>query len=209
MTGQQYAVCLCLVEDGQKKVSVQGCPNLSLQSLPIHEDSVDLGNGGHIVSAISGGGAYIQDLTDGPLAEPKRLPQKQAPEDISKLSNIESMKSSSMDHDKIRAVCEKLGVAYPGVDIWAQQMKYIAMAIGGHDLMVRIPSYASHRTAAWDHASGQLICEEVGISMTDIRGQIHDYRQGRRLYANLGDVAAPAAVHGEVLAVVNEVVGDI
>jgi 3'(2'), 5'-bisphosphate nucleotidase len=207
MKGQQYAVCLCLVEDGVKKVAVQACPNLSLKKFPIHEDSVDLENGGHVVSAMHGNGAYLQALSEDVMEEPKRLPEKEGPNDVAHLLNIESMKSSSMDHDKIKAVCNKLNIDYPGVDIWAQQMKYIALALGGHDVMIRIPGYSSHRTAAWDHASGQLICEEVGIVMTDVHGKKHDYTQGRRLYANFGDVAAPARFHNQILKVVQEVMG--
>jgi 3'(2'), 5'-bisphosphate nucleotidase len=206
MRNQQYAVCLCLVEDGVKKVAVQGCPNLSLETLPMTEDSVDLEKGGVIVSAVQAGGAFTQALSEGPLEEPKRIPQKKAASKLNELRNIESMASSSMSHIKIKHVCDKLGIAHPGVDIWAQQMKYIAMAIGGHDIMVRIPSYESHRTAAWDHASGQLICEEAGIVMTDVHGAKHDFSRGRRLYANWGDVAAPREWHAEILNVVQEVI---
>lgn len=205
MTDNQYAVCLCLVADGEKKVAVQGCPNLSLANLPIDENSVDLKAGGYVVSAVQGGGAYIQDLAEGPMEDPRRLPQKKAPTDISRCRNIESLRSSSMAHAKIKAVCDKLGIAYPGVDIWAQQMKYMAMAIGGHDVMIRIPDYESHRTAAWDHASGQLICEEVGIIMTDVHGKKHEFNRGRRLYANFGDVAAPEEYHDTILKAVQEV----
>lgn len=87
-------------------------------------------------------------------------------------------------------------------------MKYMAMAIGGHDVMIRIPGYESHRTAAWDHASGQLICEEVGIIMTDLKGKKHDFSAGRRLYENWGDVAAPAAYHAQVMKAVQEVLSE-
>jgi 3'(2'), 5'-bisphosphate nucleotidase len=207
MTGQQYAVCLCLVEDNVKQVAVQGCPNLSLEKFPIHEDSVDLENGGHVVSAVHGSGAYIQALSEDELEGPKRLPRKEASCDIADLVNVESMRSTSLDHDKNKTMCNKLDIDYPGVDIWAQQIKYIAIAIGGRDVMVRIPKYESNRAAAWDHASGQLICEEVGIVMTDVHGKQHDYSQGRRLYGNFGDVAAPAEFHDEILKVVQEVMG--
>lgn len=118
MTNQQYAVCLCLIEHGEKKIAVQGCPNLSLEKLPITEDSVDLEKGGWIVSATQGGGAYLQPLSDEALGEPSQIPQRKGPSNVSDLSNIESMKSSSMSHDKIKAACGKLGIAFPGVDIW-------------------------------------------------------------------------------------------
>jgi 3'(2'), 5'-bisphosphate nucleotidase len=166
---------------------------------------VDLENGGIIVSAVQGGGAFIQALSENALEEPKRLPQKKGPVDIADLLHIEALQSTSMDYDKIHTVCKKLGIGYPGVDLWALQMRYIAMALGGHDALIKIPTYASHRTAVWDQASGQLICEEVGMVMTDLDGNKHDFTKGRRLYDNFGDVVAPAEHHEKILKVVKEV----
>lgn len=68
--GQQYAVCLCLVEDGEQKVGVLGCPNLNLDGrneesgrLRIEEGWVDLkGDGGWILSTIKGEGVKLSKI---------------------------------------------------------------------------------------------------------------------------------------------------
>jgi 3'(2'), 5'-bisphosphate nucleotidase len=204
MRGQQYAVCLCLLEDGKQKVAVLGCPNMSLQSLPITENTISK-DGGYLVSAIKGYGVTLRQITSGGLQPAKREISRGAFTSLSKLGNIEALESSSMDHEKNQLVAEKLGLSWPGVDIWSQQMKYVAMAVGGHDVMVRIPVKAGHRTALWDHAGGHLLAEEMGIKLTDLDGKEIDFGTGRRFYDNFGNIAAPVAFHAEILKAVQEV----
>ena len=64
--GQQYAVCLCLIDDSEQKVAVLGCPNLNLEQrgendrVTIEETIVDLNpNDGWILSTLKGHGAYL------------------------------------------------------------------------------------------------------------------------------------------------------
>lgn len=64
--GQQYVVCLCLVEHGEQQVAVFGCPNLSIEErddderVRIEERLVDLrGDGGWIVSCTKGEGVTL------------------------------------------------------------------------------------------------------------------------------------------------------
>jgi 3'(2'), 5'-bisphosphate nucleotidase len=205
MRGEQYAVCLCLLEEGVQKVAVLGCPNMSLDSLPISETTIS-SNGGYLVSAVKGKGLTLRSLSSAGLQPAKPIKPREGPSDTSKLRHIEALLSKSMDHDKTRLVAEQLGISWPGVDIWSQQMKYIAMAVGGHDLMIRIPkNEAYHRTAVWDHAGGHLLAEEAGIKVTDIDGKDIDFGAGRRCFNNIGNIAAPAAVHAQVLKVVQEV----
>ncbi|ORY11090.1 hypothetical protein BCR34DRAFT_484582 [Clohesyomyces aquaticus] len=90
MQGQQYAVCLCLLEDGVQKVGVIGCPNLKIDvekyasdredakaegimppRLEIHEDLVDKTGFGVVISAVKGQGTYIRSmLSPSPSAFP-------------------------------------------------------------------------------------------------------------------------------------------
>ncbi|KAE9974559.1 hypothetical protein BLS_003071 [Venturia inaequalis] len=205
MRGQQYAVCLCLLEDGEQKVAVLGCPNLSLDRLPITENTVSK-EGGYLVSANVGCGVMLRQISSGGLQPAKRAVSRGVFKSLSQLGNIEALESNSMDHVKNKMVTEKLGMAWPGVDIWSQQMKYVAMAVGGHDVMVRIPVNSGHRTALWDHAGGHLLAEEMGIRITDIEGKDIDFGEGRRFYKNLGNVAAPIALHAQVLKAVQGVI---
>lgn len=204
MRGQQYAVCLCLLEDGEQKIAVLGCPNLSLDHLPINENTVSK-EGGYLVSANVGCGVTLRQISSGDLQPAKRAVSRGVFKSLSQLGNIEALESNSMDHVKNKMVAAKLGMTWPGVDIWSQQMKYVAMAVGGHDVMVRIPVNDGHRTALWDHAGGHLLAEEMGIKITDVDGKDIDFGAGRRFYKNLGNVAAPVALHAQVLKAVQEV----
>jgi 3'(2'), 5'-bisphosphate nucleotidase len=204
MRGQQYAICLCMMEDGEQKVAVLGCPNMSLQSLPISENTISK-DGGYLVSAIKGNGVTLRQISAGGLQPVTRAKPRKVLNDLSKLGNIEVLESNSMDHVKNRLVAENLGLSWPGVDIWSQQMKYVAMAVGGHDVMVRIPVKEGHRTALWDHAGGHLLAEEMGIKITDADGIEIDFGTGRLFYNNFGNIAAPAALHAEILKAAQEV----
>ncbi|TID27609.1 3'(2')/5'-bisphosphate nucleotidase [Venturia nashicola] len=204
MRGQQYAVCLCLLEDGEQKVAVLGCPNLSLDHLPITENTVSK-EGGYLVSANAGCGVTLRRISSGELQPAKRAVSRGVFKPLSQLGNIEALESKSMDHVKNKMVAAKLGISWPGVDIWSQQMKYVAMAVGGHDVMVRIPVNEGHRSALWDHAGGHLLAEEMGIKITDVEGKEIDFGEGRRFYKNRGNVAAPVALHAQVLKAVQEV----
>ena len=67
--GQQYAVCLCLVDEGEQKVGVLGCPNLNVDEVGqdgrvvIEETVVDLEpEGGWILSALKGSGTHVSRM---------------------------------------------------------------------------------------------------------------------------------------------------
>lgn len=68
---QQYAVCLCLIEDGEQKVGILGCPNLNVETIGamgrvvIDEFTVDLAaDGGWILSAVKDHGLYVSRIRD-------------------------------------------------------------------------------------------------------------------------------------------------
>jgi len=56
--GQQYAVCLALLEDGYEKVGVLGCPNLSLDKGKVSEELIDRDGYGLMLSAVRGQGSF-------------------------------------------------------------------------------------------------------------------------------------------------------
>jgi 3'(2'), 5'-bisphosphate nucleotidase len=209
MKGGQYAVCLCLVENGEQRVGVLGCPKLSLEAGKISETTIPRDGGyGYLVSAVRGQGVFLRRLSSAGLQQRERV---EAPvvADENDLQIIECIATTSMDVEKHRLVAEKLGVSWPGTELWSTQMKYIALAIGGHDFWLRIPKHDWHRTCVWDHAGGQLIYEELGGKVTDIYGKDIDFGAGRRCHNNFGNVAAPAAIHGRVLEAVKEVLGGV
>jgi 3'(2'), 5'-bisphosphate nucleotidase len=209
MRGQQYAVCLALMEDGQQKIGVIGCPNLDLSSGKISEANADnLGNG-YMLSAVKAQGAVIRRLSKGDL-QPSQPIQKR--KDISSdpkmLDFVESCNSKSVDLEFHRRVAERLGAPWPGTDMWSSQMRYIAMAVGGGDVMLRFYSKKGHKSYIWDHAGGFLIFEESGGKVTDLDGKPIDFGAGRRFENNSEMVAAPENAQARILQLVNEVLGE-
>jgi 3'(2'), 5'-bisphosphate nucleotidase len=208
MRNQQYAVCLALIVDGEQKVGVIGCPNLNLSTGKISEENADNAGNGQMLSAIKGGGAIIRPLGLGGL-QPSRPISKR--EDISAnpatLDFVESGNSKSVDLEFHRKVAEKLGAPWPGTDMWSSQMRYIAMAVGGGDVMLRFYSRKGHKSYVWDHAGGFLIFEESGGKVTDLDGKPIDFGAGRRFENNSEMVAAPEKAQSRILQLVNDMLG--
>jgi 3'(2'), 5'-bisphosphate nucleotidase len=208
ITGEQYVVCLCLLEDGEQKVGVLGCPNLSISEGKVSEKTVAKDGVGIMLSAVEGQGTFLRPLTFGPLGEPRRIQINADFPDLSKLQLVECVASSSMNQETHRRIAAKLGAQFPGTELWSQQMKYVALTVGGHDAMIRIPNTEWHRTCVWDHAGGHLIYEEAGGKVTDMNGKEIDFGTGRRCHDNIGNVAAPKEIHGRVLKVVKETLAE-
>lgn len=215
MRNQQYAVCLCLTVDGRQKVGVLGCPNLNLDDGKVSEMSVPKqGEGsGYLLSAVAGQGAMMTPLTAGRLGMPKvisaRTSIRDAEGEWDDLDFVESTGSKSLDlalHQKIAASLSPSS-KWPGTDLWSSQMRYVAMAVGGGDIMLRMYAGKGHHSYVWDHAGGFLIFEESGGKVTDLQGREIDFGCGRTLSGNDEMVAAPAIVHDAVLSRVREVVG--
>ena len=206
--GEQYVVCLCLMKDGVQKVGVLGCPNLSLASGKISETSAPADGIGIMLSAVAGEGTYLRRLTFGALDRPTRARVNGDIANTSELRLVECAASSSMNNTKHRLTAHKLGAAFPGTELWSQQLKYVALTVGGHDAMIRIPCSDWHRTCVWNHAGGHLIYEEAGGKVTDMYGREIDFGAGRRCYGNIGNVAAPREIHEKVLRAVREVLAE-
>jgi 3'(2'), 5'-bisphosphate nucleotidase len=202
--GQQYAVCLCLLEDGFQKVGVLGCPHMAIVP-KINDSTASCSGPGCLVSAVKDTGAHLRELSSASLKPLQSPPSRTLPLEISKLNCIDSLASSSTDFEKHRLVLNNLGIIEPSADLWSSQMKYVALAIGGYDLMLRLPKKNGNRSAVWDHAPGNLIFEECGGKVTDAYGRDIDFGAGRRCWNNFGNVAAPAKFHAEVMKVVEDV----
>ncbi|EXJ87552.1 3'(2'),5'-bisphosphate nucleotidase [Capronia epimyces CBS 606.96] len=214
MRNQQYVVCLALVEGGRQILGVLGCPNLLINDAgQVREDLIDTTGLGQMLSAVDGQGAYIRPIARGRVEPPTRLRKVTEVTDPAKIRWVDSLASSNITPQNHRAVAEKVGSSgWPGTDIWAMQMKYVALAVGAFDAMVRIPPDRSYRASVWDHAGGQLIYTEVGGVVLDTSGQVFDFGLGRSLEKNLGLVAAPPSIHPKLLAAAKEVLatpGDI
>ncbi|KAB5566669.1 hypothetical protein GE09DRAFT_1202054 [Coniochaeta sp. 2T2.1] len=211
LRGGQYAVCLGLMVDGDVKVGVLGCPNLPVDdAAPL---SADVGAGGSdeeegrgvIFSAVLGEGATSRPLTRGGLAAGKAIAMKPVTE-LSSASFCESVEAGHSNQGDSAKIANGLGITKPSVRM-DSQAKYGSIARGAGDIYLRLPVSKTYVEKIWDHAAGDLIVREAGGEVTDVLGRRLDFGHGRTLAENKGVIAAPKAVHGEVLKVVQEVLG--
>lgn len=210
LRGGQYAVCLALMVDGDVKVGVLGCPNLPVDdSAPLTEgigaNQTDEEGKGVLFSAISGQGAISRPLSKGALQSKKSISMRPVP-DISQATFCESVEAGHSSKGDNAAIAEKLGITSKAVQM-DSQAKYGSIARGAGDLYLRLPVRKDYQEKIWDHAAGDLIVREAGGQVTDAHGKRLDFSKGRTLKDNKGVVAAPKAVHPDVLKVVQEVLG--
>lgn len=206
LRGGQYAVCLALIEDGDVKVGVLGCPNLPVDDrAPLSADVGDEAEEGRgvLFSSVQGEGATSRALGRGGLEVGKAIGMRLV-DDISKASFCESVEAGHSSHGDQAAIAKLLGITRESVRM-DSQAKYGSIARGAGDLYLRLPVRKDYEEKIWDHAAGDLIVREAGGEVTDANGERLDFGQGRTLRKNKGVVATPRAVHGEVLQVVKSV----
>ncbi|OJJ46389.1 hypothetical protein ASPZODRAFT_151948 [Penicilliopsis zonata CBS 506.65] len=202
MRGQQYAVCLALVEDGCQKVGVLGCPNLSLATGQVSEEAVDRDGNGYMLSAVTGEGAYLRRMgrTTTTLQAATRIapvPSVATSREIRFVDSTRITSSSAEQHERLAVA---LGAAWPPPgDLWSAQMRYVALAVGGCNALVKIPRKETYRSNIWDHAGGMLIAAEVGYTVSDLAGNPVNCGLGRKLSGCYGMIVAPPGIHGRLV----------
>jgi 3'(2'), 5'-bisphosphate nucleotidase len=195
LRGEQYAVALALIEDGEVVVGMLGCPNLP--------DGA--GGRGLLFSAVRGEGARRQ-----PLWEP--TPSEGKPVSVASLRRAaearfcESVESAHSDQDLSARIATLLGITAEPYRI-DSQCKYAAVAEGDASIYLRLPTKKDYREKIWDHAAGMLVVEEAGGRVTDVEGAKLDFRRGRTLVGNQGVVATCGPIHDEVVSAVKQVRG--
>lgn len=208
LRGGQYAVCLALIEDGDVKVGVLACPNLPVDdSAPLSADvggeGADGTGRGVIFSAVTGLGATSRSLGRGILQKAQPIRMKEV-SDITRATFCESVEPGHSSHGDQAEIAKKLGITNQSVRM-DSQAKYGSIARGAGDLYLRLPVSATYQEKIWDHAAGDLIVREAGGMVTDAEGARLDFGRGRTLKGHRGVVAAPKAVHGQVLDAVKSV----
>lgn len=210
LRGGQYAVCLALVEDGDVKVGVLGCPNLPIDDFALLTSDTHGGEGGRgvLFSAVIGAGATSRPLGGaGLVSEGEKRIQMKTLTDITQATFCESVEPGHSNHGQVSAIAHKLGIRSTSVRL-DSQAKYASIARGAGDLYLRLPTSKTYREKIWDHAPGDLIVREAGGWVTNTRGERLDFGNGRTFKSNEGIVAAPKAIHGIVLDAVRHVVSE-
>ncbi len=196
LRGEQYAVALALMEQGQVVLGALGCPNL-----PIDPRKPDDGKGCLFV-AVRGEGAVVRSLED-PMERPLAVTPVTDPAQASFCESVEAGHSS---HGHSAQISQRLGVVAPSVRM-DSQCKYAAVARGEASVYLRLPTRSDYEEKIWDHAAGWIVVKEAGGEVTDVRGEPLDFRQGRTLRRNKGVVATNGRVHARVIEAVRAVLG--
>jgi 3'(2'), 5'-bisphosphate nucleotidase len=191
LRGDQYAIALALIEQGEVVLGVLGCPNLPNSD----------GSRGAIFLADGGSCEVWYPGADGPM--PAAVA---APASLSEARVCESVESGHSNHDDSARITELLGIAAEPYRI-DSQCKYAAVARGDASIYLRLPTRADYREKIWDHAAGKFVVEQAGGRVTDVTGAPLDFSHGRRLEHNLGVIATDGRFHDEVVAAVQNVLG--
>ena len=194
LRGDQYAVALALVEDGQVILGVLGCPYL-----PLNIDAPQ-GPKGCLFSAVKGEGASMEMLN----GSEKRKIGVAGTDSLSEALFCESFEASHSSHQHCAEIGRLLGISKPPVRI-DSQCKYGIVARGDATVYLRLPTRESYVETIWDHGAGSIVVEEAGGKVTDMEGRLLDFSLGRRLSHNRGIVVTNGRLHDAVLRAVQEV----
>jgi 3'(2'), 5'-bisphosphate nucleotidase len=192
LRGEQFAIALALLQGGQVRLGILGCPNLPPET------------GGTLFWAIPGQGSWKIPASGG-SAEPIRASAKTDPQ---RMKFVESYESSHSDKGTQLEISRLLKISSPPEQM-DSQVKYGIVAAGEADIYLRIPNPATldYREKIWDHAAGSLIVDEAGGWVSDIDGKKLDFSAGKTLRNNRGILASNGRIHSRVLEIIAELDG--
>ncbi|GMG21818.1 unnamed protein product [Ambrosiozyma monospora] len=202
LRGDQYAVCLALIVDGEVKVGVVGCPNLP------HDLAKTSGPRGGLFTAVKGQGSYFQDLHKDviyPFTKGERLSVKNE-FDVSQARVVEGVEKGHSAHGLQGLIKQKLGIVQPSVNL-DSQVKYCAVSKGDAEIYLRLPRVVDYQEKIWDHAAGYLLVNESGGKVSDMYGNDLDFGYGRTLNSQ-GVIAATSTTHAKIIKVIKSIVGE-
>ena len=186
LRGDQYAIALALIVNGEVKLGVLGCPNL-----PQKLDDPQAQRGCLFVAERDKGTQMLP--LDGQDSE--RIHTSQA---IHRFA--ESVESTHSDLDTHAQIAQQVGITEPPIRMDGQG-KYGVLARGEASVYIRLPNPATpdYRECIWDHAAGLIVVEEAGGVVTDVNGRALDFSQGRRMTTNRGILATNGELHPQLL----------
>jgi 3'(2'), 5'-bisphosphate nucleotidase len=191
LRGEQYAVALGLIEQGEVVVGLLGCPNL------------DDGEGGRgvLFAAARGEGTQRFPLWDVEALAGRSI-EVSHPPSVAEARFCESVEKAHSDQGTSAKIAALLGISGEPFRI-DSQCKYAAVAEGDASIYLRLPMRKGYQEKIWDHAAGMLVVEEAGGRVTDADGKPLDFRHGRTLARNRGVVATSGGpLHDRVIAAI-------
>ncbi|MBD2307816.1 3'(2'),5'-bisphosphate nucleotidase [Chroococcidiopsis sp. FACHB-1243] len=195
LRGNQYAIALALIEDGEVKLGVMGCPALPLDL------NQPQGERGVLFVAVRGQGTTQIALKSG-VSQPilgARTANK---------SNFRSTESVESRHGNLplqRAIAQAVGMTFKPLSI-DSMAKYAVVARGEAALYLRMPwaEYPDYRENIWDHAAGAIVLEEAGGRVSDMYGKPLEFATNAKMLNNRGIIASSSDIYDAVLDALQE-----
>lgn len=195
--GDQYAIALALIEDGEVVLGVLGCPNY-----PMKKEWLSYQNGyrrimskltpptseswekGCVIYARRGSGkAWIQPLLCG---DKKFLwPNSARQIQVSSIDNpafatfCEPVEKANSSHSFTAGLAHSVGLRNQPLRVYSM-VKYAAIARGHAEVFMKF-ARAGYKEKIWDHAAGVVIIQEAGGVVTDAGGRPLDFSRGTYL----------------------------
>ncbi|KAF4386893.1 hypothetical protein F8388_006848 [Cannabis sativa] len=219
--GDQYAIALALIEDGEVVLGVLGCPNYPMRKewlayhhryhrivsklTPTTSESWDKGC---VLYARKGSGkAWMQPLV--PVNKKLVWPNSARPVRVSPIDNpsmatfCEPVEKANSSHSFTAGLAHSVGLRKQPLRVYSM-VKYAAIARGDAEIFMKF-ARAGYKEKIWDHAAGVLIIQEAGGTVTDAGGQLLDFSKGTYLEGlDRGIIAsAGATLHDKIIKAVD------
>ncbi|CAL0334390.1 unnamed protein product [Lupinus luteus] len=192
--GDQYAVALALIEDGEVVLGVLGCPNYPMRKewLSYHHryhriiskltpPASETWNKGCVLYAKRGSRkAWMQ-----PLLHANKMfvwPNDAKRVSVSSIDNpalatfCEPVEKANSSHSFTAGLAHSVGVRKQPLRVYSM-VKYAAIARGDAEIFMKF-ARAGYKEKIWDHAAGVIIIQEAGGVVTDAGGRPLDFSKG-------------------------------
>ncbi|ERN03428.1 PAP-specific phosphatase HAL2-like [Amborella trichopoda] len=208
--GDQYAVALAMLEEGEVVLGVLGCPNYPMKKewLNYHHSyyrimsklsspTFESWHKGCVMYAQRGSEAWMQPL----LCDNKQFSFQSLARSI-RVSSIddpalatfcEPVEKANSSHSFTAGLAHSMGLRKRPLRVYSM-VKYAAIARGDAEIFMKFAK-AGYKEKIWDHAAGALIIQEAGGVVTDAGGRPLDFSKGIYLEGlDRGIIACSGAV---------------
>ncbi|CAN1854265.1 PAP-specific phosphatase HAL2-like [Linum perenne] len=223
--GDQYAVALSLIQDGEVVVGVLGCPNYPMRKewLGYHHryhrivsrlappgggDSQSWDKGCVVYAKRGSGEAWMQPLVQDQkslvwpnFAKRVRVSTVDNPELATFCEPVEKANSS---HSFTAGLAQSVGLRKEPLRVYSM-VKYATIARGHAEVFMKF-ARTGYKEKIWDHAAGVVIVQEAGGVVTDAGGRPLDFSGGGAYLEGLdrGIIASSGAeLHGKIIEAVD------
>ncbi|KAL1336004.1 hypothetical protein HN51_030421 [Arachis hypogaea] len=219
--GDQYAVALALIEDGEVVLGVLGCPNYPMRKewlsyqhryhriiSKLTPPNSETWNKGCVLYAKKGSGkAWMQPLLHG---NNKFLwPNNAKQVCVSSIDNpalatfCEPVEKANSSHSFTAGLAHSVGLRKQPLRVYSM-VKYAAIARGDAEVFMKF-ARSGYKEKIWDHAAGVIIIQEAGGMVTDAGGRPLDFSKGIYLEGlDRGIVACSGTtLHGKIIEAVD------